>query len=517
MEHQDDMQLVLAAEDFDPADFDAAHKFSISDEAIIKRLIAHGPVLLRGGRGAGKSALMIASSRRLFPKNTESPALGVYLSLRNLPLLRSSGIEYEKIFLQLLVDHIFKTFPDFKATAGSVEPTLNQIKQLLGDLTSFYGKRLVLLFDDAAHIGREASLQEFFDLFRTLSSSSVSCKATIYPGVTRFGTRFDVYNDATTIDLFRNETSANYEQFFHSVFTTRYPVFEKNLTYTSGLNAENVSGFLARCVLGNMRGFIFAANKLGEIGEKGNIDLPKLTEILKNLSENYYWPLLEELRPKLGVYEPMLDPAQDIANVLFQDAANPQKRTTARMATGDMHESSIPDAANPSVLIFKDIVGKLAKPLELLEYAGFLSRREASKAMKSGGRGVRYQLNLCNLLEKVKGARLTQDIFASWSDSSSVIEPIEFHKGSKLADFAMPEPSDKLELGVLALDIDKLKRSTAYPYGLTEQKIEVLKRAGLNTIGQLADATDEQLKKIDSIGDVMTVRIKNVVGQAIWM
>ena len=48
------------------------------------------------------------------------------------------------------------------------------------------------MFDDAAHIGREKPLEVFFDLFRTLSSSLTSCKASIYPGVTKFGVRFDV-------------------------------------------------------------------------------------------------------------------------------------------------------------------------------------------------------------------------------------------------------------------------------------------------------------------------------------
>lgn len=488
--------LVLAAEDFESVNFDSSHRFSDTDESIIRRLIAHGPVLLRGGRGAGKSALMIAASRRLFPESDSSSVLGLYLSLRYLPLLRSSGVEYEKIFFQVLIDRIHEKFPNISAASTTVTPTLQHVKQLLSEITSHYGKRLVLLFDDAAHIGREASLQEFFDLFRTLSSSTVSCKAAIYPGVTRFGTRFDVYNDATTIDLFRNETSADYDKYFHSVLTTRYPSFERTLKYSSGLNATKVSGFLARSVLGNMRGFIFAANKLGEVGTRGNVDLPALTEVLKNLSENYYWPLLEELRPKLGIYEPMLEPAQQIAEIFFQDAA-------------DQREST-------SVLVFKDIVGNLAKPIELLEYAGFLSRREASKAMRSGGRGVRYQLNLCNLLERVKGARLTSDIYSSWSTALSS-DPIEFHRGSRLANLSVPVPLDVAELGVLELDIDNLKPSAAYPYGISEQKIAVLKQAGLNTIGQLAEATDDQLMALPSIGDVMKVRIKNVVGQAIWM
>ena len=55
----DDSNLILAAEDFDSAEFEKYHRFAKSDERIISKLVAHGPVLLRGGRGSGKSALMV--------------------------------------------------------------------------------------------------------------------------------------------------------------------------------------------------------------------------------------------------------------------------------------------------------------------------------------------------------------------------------------------------------------------------------------------------------------------------
>lgn len=74
-------------------------------------------------------------------------------------------------------------------------------------------KRIVLFFDDAAHIGRETSLKEFFDIFRTLSSNTVSCKAAIYPGVTEFGSRFDLLNDANVIDIARNEENPSFSSF----------------------------------------------------------------------------------------------------------------------------------------------------------------------------------------------------------------------------------------------------------------------------------------------------------------
>lgn len=494
--HNENLELILAAEEFEPSTFKASHRFSNSDELIIQRLLAHGPVLLRGGRGSGKSALMIEAAGRLAPQNKSGTTLGIYLSLRYLPLLRSSGAEYESIFFEVLVRRIVELFPDFADSPCIAKPNLQGIKELLAQLTEREGKRIVLLFDDAAHIGREASLQEFFDIFRTLSSPSVSCKATIYPGVTRFGNRFDIYNDATTIDLFRNEGASGYDDFFYSILTARFANVFEEVKFSSGLDGVKVAGFLARAVLGNMRAFVFAGSKLAERADRGNIDLNTLAEILKNLSENYYYPLLEELRPKLGVYEVMLDPAQSIAEILFQK-------------TGEQRDAT-------SVLILRDLVSKLAKPLELLEYAGFVSRREASKAMKSGGRGARYQLSICNLLERVKGARLTAELFAAWN-AKAVIDPVEFHRGSDLASILIPPPSENNDLGILNLPIDGLKTSARFPYGLTEQKLILLQAAGIATIGQLASLSDQQLMNIPTVGRITKDRIKSVVGQAIWM
>jgi len=94
MSTQDETNLVLAAEDFDEADFNRLHRFSRNDERVISKLMAHGPVLLQGSRGSGKSALMRAAAERLA---ADQSALGVYISLRHMPLLRSYGDEYHRI------------------------------------------------------------------------------------------------------------------------------------------------------------------------------------------------------------------------------------------------------------------------------------------------------------------------------------------------------------------------------------------------------------------------------------
>jgi hypothetical protein len=491
-------ELILAAEDCEPEIFDDLHRFSTrNDNRILLSLVAHGPVLLRGGRGTGKSAFMIAASRQLDPSTKKGTAVGIYMSLRNAPLLKSTGSRYGRILCRIIVNTVKETL---EKRADNFDPDLDvgSVQSALSKLAKSLGKRIVLFFDDAAHLGREASLEEFFDIYRTLSSSAVSCKAAIYPGVTRFGTRFDVYNDATVIELLRSEELPGFAESFYEVMNARYPAAFDEGSFGRGLSKQAVASFLAQSVLGNMRGFVFACNALKvACGDGRKIGLPELGEVLLRLSSNYYWPLLDEIEPKLGKYTPMVPIARDIAGIVFEEAG--------------------PKTRNPrDISVHREVDERLAKPLQILEYAGFISRREASRAMKSGGRGPRYALNLCNLIEQVPSARLTKELYEQWT-SGIREEPVQYNKASKLASMVLPELADSADLAIFDEPIRKLQKSNAYPYGLTEQKISVLTKADIKTIGDLAEASDEFLDGLSTIGPAMVKRIRNILGQAIWM
>jgi hypothetical protein len=495
IENIDSANLILAAEECDPLEFAKFHRFSSNDRRVINKLIAHGPVLLQGGRGCGKSALMIAASHELAPFVPSANVFGVYLSLRHMPLLRSFGKEYEAIFCSLVSQQIQLCLRNSGQPFESAD-NIASLQYGIATLSRSLGKRIVLLFDDAAHIGREASLEEFFDIFRTISSSTVSCKATIYPGVTNFGKRFDVYNDASVVDVVRDEEQPGFDDLFAEILTARFPDLADR-EVTSPLNFERVAGFVGQSVLGNMRGFVFACNELADRTADRSIGLITLGETLLDLAMNYYWPLLEEVSPKLGKYTPMVEPARQIAEAILQECGS--KTPVRRHA-----------------LVHRDIVTRLPKPFEILEYAGFLSKRESSRALKSGGRGARFAVNLCLLLEHVPGTRLTADLFERWKGERE--EPVEFHvRGSQLAGIENPEPTDTADLEILNEPIVKLKKSGAYPYGLTDHMIQTLQGAGINTVGELSRAPDEELDRLDYVGEATIRRMRNVVGQAVWM
>lgn len=483
--------LVLAAEDFEASEFRQLHRFSKNDERVIAKLVAHGPVLLQGSRGSGKSALMREAAERL-TLTSSSSALGVYLSLRHMPLLRSIGDEYQRILCELLIQKINRIL-ELSDVRFEASPNLTSLQSGLTDLAQTLGKRLVLMFDDAAHIGREASLADFFDVFRTLSSSVVSCKATIYPGVTNFGNRFDVYNDATVVDVVRDETQPGFAELFADVVKARYPELAEK-PFASDLTLEDFSGFVGKSVLGNMRSFIFACNYVAALEER-SIGLPGVGRCFLEMTTNFYWPLIDEVKPKLGKYVPVVEPAKDIADALLGECGKQQ---------------------STSVIVHRDIISRLSKAFEILEYVGFISKRESSKAMKSGGRGSRYAVNLCMLLEKIPGTRLTGDIYNKWSRSTE--EAIQIHnRGALLSNVSLPDFSMDREPEIFNDPVETLRKSPAYPYGLTERMTEKLRDANILTVKDLYEAPEQRLDEIPYVGEYTVKRLKNVVAQAIWL
>ncbi len=427
-------------------------------------------------------------------------AFSVYMSLRYLPLLQSDGDEYIGHFCGLLSNAIQEEIArrdinvDFPACHDEVS-----LQLALGKLSQDLDTRIVILFDDAAHIGREKPLEVFFDLFRTLSSSFTSCKASIYPGVTKFGTRFDVFNDSTVLDISRSDVSRS-DSYFFEVVRLRYPKLAQRDIYSDRLAPEQFANLIGRAVVGNMRGFILACNRFDD-SEK--ISIPDLNNCLLAMATDYYWPLMEEVAPKLGAYEPLIEPATSIFVAIIDHVCRPLKASTRVIA-------------QDRVTIHRNIVSNYAKIFEILEYLGFVAKIEASRGMKSGGRGPVYAVNLCSILDQIPTKRLTIEMIEEWIEARP--ELAEIHSsGSAFAHISMPSLDENKDLGILEKSVDVLAKSRAYPYGLTADKIARLTNAGIGTVRELVEAPDERLLKIDYVGPAMLKRMRDVTLQAIWM
>ncbi|MGY3584380.1 hypothetical protein ACVIGB_006562 [Bradyrhizobium sp. USDA 4341] len=97
-------------------------------------------------------------------------------------------------------------------------------------------------------------------------------------------------------------------------------------------------------------------------------------------------------------------------------------------------------------------------------------------------------------------------------------EPAEFHiSGQAFHSIQLPALPVEHGLAILDKPVSVLRKSPAYPYGLTHNLIERLTAAGITTIGQLATTEDQALDQIEYVGDATIERIRGAVYQAIWM
>ena len=489
-----DVGLRLAAEDFGDEDFAQYHSFSTSDEQVIRRLVVHGPVLLRGPRGSGKSAYMLEAHKRI---RVKQEVFSAYISLRHFPLLAASASEYMAILIPYVSEQIAKQVcEDGFVPPKSIEVAIStsDFKEGLSDVVAVLNRRIVLMFDDVAHIGRETSLAGFFDFFRTISSSAVSCKASIYPGVTKFGSRFDLYSDATVVDAQRDERSQDFASFFDNVMQIRYAHL---LQRVSGSElATSIPLLLGRAVLGNVRAF----NALcGELEKHPVITIHVVGDSLKWLASSYLHPALEELQNKLGAYVPVLQIAEKLAEIFFEECGRKKVNT---------------------MIVHREHVQRLGKVFEILEYAGFIAKREASRSLtkSASGRGPRYALSLGPLFERTPGVTLSNDLVDVFTRSTVANEDIvEFPLDSTLRTFHCPDPTEEVPLDVLSLPIDRLALCEALPYGLTALMVNALKSAQYNSIEDVVKLSEAELRALPEIGEKKARRIRNAVEQAIWM
>lgn len=494
MPEADEIDVRLAAEEFTDVEFGKYHLFSQTDEQVIRRLMVAGPVLLRGPRGSGKSAYMLAAHLRI--KSHEQTVFSAYISLRYFPLLAAKADEYLAVLVPYVADLIRKEIRERNFVCpvqlDSVT-TIADLKEALSALGSTLQRRIVLMFDDVAHIGRETSLAGFFDFFRTISSNVVSCKATIYPGVTKFGARFDFYSDATIVEAQRDERSPDFAGFFGDLLE-RYHSHLIRKTDTKLLPMMGM--LLGRSVLGNVRTF----NALcAHLSSYQLISVLTIGEGLKWLASDYLYPALDELQTKLGGYAPMLEIAEKIVPIIFEDCG--KRRVNA-------------------MIVHRDHIQRIGKVFEILEYTGFIAKREASRSLSktASGRGPRYAVSLGPLFEKIPGSTLSYDLIATLIRITVANEDlVEYAPFSELHKFNCPEPEAELELDILSLPVSKLIVSPNIPYGLTQLMIDALTKANLNTVQDVVKVSVDDLKKLPLIWESKARRIRNAVEQAIWM
>lgn len=216
--------------------------------SIHNALISRGTKLIAGPRGSGKTHLMRFTYMKC--KDDKKLPLCLYVSfnryLRLEPFLKEKADAIELFHIWVLSRILLAITDWINSLESSDNDTL--VKQLVGfsaetledaianlekgrrsnltlntdislsktisaiEKTAEYykRKRSVILFDDAAISLTPEYMQELFDVIRTIKTSSISPKASVYPGTTEYGPRFHVNHEAEMLSVWLPIISPDY-------------------------------------------------------------------------------------------------------------------------------------------------------------------------------------------------------------------------------------------------------------------------------------------------------------------
>jgi hypothetical protein len=315
-------------------------------QIIVTELLVHAAKLIVGPRGCGKTHLM----RFAWVKSASDAKqpLVIYLSFNKYlhlePLLRTKSnaldifhgwilslcylglheaieehqkrdtpknlddlwIEYSKEDLLAIVARLERggALPtDHQQTFDSL--SLAQLKQTINRIaTALHRNRTVVLLDDAALTLAPEYLPNFFDFFRAIKSSTISPKASVYPGTTEYGPRFHVAHEAEEVQAWISVEDANYSQLMDSIGTKRmeeYEVVPRDIREVFKYSAFGIP----RAYLTLLRDFAKSADQ-GNIQQRFNTTIE---QFMKN-KEAEYVSLIQKA-PKLGT---LIGAGQDLFN-----------------------------------------------------------------------------------------------------------------------------------------------------------------------------------------------------------
>jgi hypothetical protein len=176
-------------------------------------------------------------------------------------------------------------------------------------------QRIVLLLDDAALTLTPDYMIEFFDIVRSLKTSRISPKASVYPGTTNYGPRFHVRHDAQVISSWLDVTSDSYSNIMQKIF-------ENRISGNSTINQDVVDLF-KYASFGVPRVFLSMLRSYEE--DKSNSISKKINIILENQAHLMYKEF-ESIKYKLPQFKSLIDVGKNLQEKIVSEMVLENKK-----------------------------------------------------------------------------------------------------------------------------------------------------------------------------------------------
>lgn len=203
---------------------------------------------------------------------------------------------------------VTKFSPSAELTAILDNP--QSFREFLLELIKDYKlQRIVLLFDEAAHVFSFSQQEKFFTFFKSLRNPLIACKAAVYPGVTNYGKYFERGQDAKEIRIDWSPLDQDDVNYIKNIIKKRIKAY--SIDYWNKLTAnKNTLDLLAICSNGNPR---FAFHIIDELENnkafKSNITSAILINSIRSVFTTK-WREFDTLKQRLIRYEKYISEAE---------------------------------------------------------------------------------------------------------------------------------------------------------------------------------------------------------------
>lgn len=508
-----------------------------NDKKILEQLKSQSPVLLVGSRGVGKSFLSKISQINLLENFGDERIFPVFITFRSVSLIQSGNekqfelwmlnrictniirelrkvgiitgtkwrfgnVSGEEMQNSKCIDSLMEINDKFESTwrnpgeiiETSNIPTIDEFMDVVEDMCIELNiKRIVCYIDEAAHIFIPEQQRQFFTLFREIRSQYIKCNASIYPGVTCFGDRFEPMHDAVVVNMCRDIREESYvKNMKEMVFKQAKDSELQKRMLSNGLNFT----ILAYASGGNPRLLLRSIEKINDLNTK------TINNVFREFYREEVWMEQSALAEKYPGNSMFIDWGRKfIEDIVIPELKDKNDRFLAMKKSTTayfwIHRNS-PQAVKES--------------LRILEYTGVIKQQALGIKATNAEIGTRYEVNIgCLLAFEVNPRQKAMDII----NNLSLGRMSEYGANNKyynellsaIPKFNEPNMSECLKKQ-LSKSINVLE--------LTEWQKRKLIDLNVNTIGELLSSSESKLMQAYYVGEVKARRMKNAAMAAVF-
>lgn len=522
--------LYFRTEDIPTSEILAFMVESRHDREIIDALKGRSPVILRGSRGVGKSFLLRAAEVEMEESIQRDRILPVYITFERAQLLllgpndsdaflpwmiakicgrilraatrqglaipsgtaigglsgsRDSISEMERV--GRLYENAWKS-PIGEGDVRAV-PGPDALKDAVEDLCARSGiKRVCLLVDEAAHVFIPEQQRQFFTLMRDLRSPYISVKAAVYPGATSFGDSFQLVHDATELTVDRNISDGDYISLMRQLIEKQ----DRNLANQISQRGEEFDT-LAYAATGNPRILLKTLSRSTPFNRRN------VQEVIRSHFRNEIW----SEHSNLGVTYPGHRDLIDWGRKFVESWVLP--------ALHARNEGRSTDTST-YLWIHRDAPEVVKQALRLLCYSGILQEGDSGIRATRSEPGTRYVVNF--------GCQIALD-------ADPLVYGNEIRRGlsvRRMVEFGANHPA-YAEIAELSFGAEGNLSNEALRARLQES-VEVLEltrflrlklqELGLNTVGEVLAANEEDFMEAHYVGPTRARQMRNAASTAVF-